>query len=170
MDRWKYITVILSSVVLCCVIWFAHPAKERVTELEDQISTQYTYANFLFMDTVEELLEWNFSEPLTDGDEKYFRELSDEFRYIETLFFSGHTVHFEWRDRIFDAETYLMNYAHGQALSEEDIADLYQVLQATRFISRDFSDFTTYSDFYDAVHSEEHEMVERVKFRLDMEY
>lgn len=59
-----------------------------------------------------------------------------------------------------------MNYANGSPLSEEDAADLYQVLKATRFISIDLRDYTKQSEFYDAMHSEDHEMMEQVKNRL----
>lgn len=38
------------------------------------------------MDKVEELVEWNFSEPLTDEEEGYFSELFYDFRDIHALF------------------------------------------------------------------------------------
>lgn len=79
-------------------------------------------------------------------------------------------MHSEWKDKLMEADFYMMDYVLSSSISDEDAADLYQILQATRFISSDFSDFTAYSDFYEAMHSEEHEMVERVKFRLATEY
>ncbi|MGE7983276.1 hypothetical protein [Solibacillus sp. NPDC093137] len=138
--------------------------------MEDQISSQYTYANFLLRGTVEKLLEWNFSEPLTDENEEDFRGLAKEFLDVTDLFFSGSTVHTEWVDRVGDTTIYFLNYANGSPLSEEDAADLYQVLKATRFISIDLRDYTKQSEFYDAMHSEDHEMMEQVKNRLAWKY
>ncbi|MGN7477026.1 hypothetical protein ACTHOQ_04150 [Solibacillus silvestris] len=170
MVKWKYIAGFLGAVILYAAIWFVHPANDQVDALEDQLSTQYTYANFILRDTVEELLEWDFSQPLTEENIDDFRKIFYEFRNIKDLFFSGYTVHHEWEDRLFDADMYLMNYEQSLSLSEEDAADLEQILQATRFISRDFYDYTGHGDFYDAMQSGKHEMVERVKSRLEMEY
>lgn len=168
--KWKYVGGLLGAVVLSYAIWLNVPEKEPVKELEDQISTHYTYANYILINAVEKLLEWDFSQPLTTENEDDFWDLAYDFRNITDLFFSGPTVHDEWRDRLFDADRYLMNYELDLALPEEDAADLYQILQATRFISMDFRHFTDSGDYYDAMHSEKHEMVERVKFRLEMEY
>ncbi|MEK4486117.1 hypothetical protein MHH81_11075 [Psychrobacillus sp. FSL H8-0484] len=171
MVRLKYFAGILVALALCGFIWFDHPAKKQVKQLEGQISWQYIHANFLLWDTVEEILEWNFSQPLTDEDKVYLSELSDEFLYITGLIFSGNVVHQEWRNRMNDIQGYLNNYVYGPSLSEEDVADLHQALQATRFISMDFNDFIENNqDFYDAMHDEKHEMVERVKSRLATQY
>lgn len=170
MVSWKNSKGVLGAVVLCGVVWFAHPAQDRVNELEEQISLQYTYANPLLRDTVKALLEYDFSEPLTDENEEDFNRLAKEFRDVTDLFFSGGTVHYEWQDRLDDTKFYLMDYASGSPLSEEEIADLYQVLKATRYICMDFRDYDNRSDFYDAMHSENHEMVEQVKKRLAWKY
>lgn len=165
---------ILVATVLCGGIWLSqwgHPAKEQVKELEAQMSWHYIQANYLLRSTVGELLEWNFSEPLISENEADFRRLSREFLNVTDLFFSGTTVHYEWRNRVSDANIYLMNYELGSPLSVADIAELHQILQATRFISMDFShELAAHSEFYDAMHSEKHEMVERVKRRLAMKY
>ena len=167
----KYIGSVLAAIVLCGVIWLVHPANEQVNQLEEQISRQYLYANFLLRDTVEELLAWNFSQPLTDADEDYLNDLSNELLYTTGLIFSGDVVHHEWRSRMNDIQGYLNNYIYGTTLSEEDVADLKQSLQATRYITMDFDSYAdnTY-DFYDAMHDEQHEMVERVKSRLATKY
>ena len=152
-------------------IWFVHPAKEQVNQLEKQMSQQYFYANYLLRDTVDELLEWDFSKPLTSEDEEYLSELSVQLQYITGLTFSGNMVHQEWRNRMNDIHDYLYNYLYAHSLLEEDVADLRQVLQATRFITMDFNDFIENTqDFYDGMHDEEHEMVERVKSRLTTQY
>ena len=169
MVSWKSKGV-LGAVVLCGVVWFAHPAQDRVNELEEQISAQYTYANHLLRDTVKALLEYDFSDPLTDENEEDFNRLTKEFWNVINLFFSGGTVHSEWQDRVGDTKIYFMNYANGSPLSEEEAADFYQVLKATRLISMDLRDYTKHSEFYDAMHSEDHEMVEEVKKRLAWKY
>lgn len=167
----KYIGGVLVAIVLCGVIWLVHPAKEQVNQLEEQISRQYMFANFLLRDTVEDLLAWNFSQPLTDADEDYLKKLSNELLYTTDLIFSGDVVHHEWRSRMNDIQGYLSKYMSGTSLSEEDVADINQSLQATRFITMDFNDYVdnTY-DFYNAMHDEHHEMVERVKSRLASKY
>ena len=167
----KYLGGVLVAIVLCGVIWLVHPAKEQVNQLEEQISRQYMFANFLLRDTVEDLLAWNFSQPLTEADEDYLEELSNELLYTTGLIFSGDVVHHEWRSRMSDIQGYLSNYMSGTSLSEDDVADINQSLQATRFITMDFNDYVdnTY-DFYNAMHDEQHEMVERVKSRLASKY
>ncbi|MEK5079017.1 hypothetical protein MKX73_08780 [Solibacillus sp. FSL W7-1436] len=169
MVSWKSKGV-LGAVFLCGVVWFAHPAQDRVNELEEQISVQYKYANPLLRDTVKALLEYDFNEPLTVENEEDFNRLTKQFWNVIHLFFNGGTVHTEWRDRVEDTKIYFMNYANGSPLSEEEAADFYQVLKATRLISRDLRDYTENSEFYDAMHSEDHEMVEQVKKRLDWKY
>lgn len=169
MVSWKSKGV-LGAVFLCGVVWFAHPAQDRVNELEEQISVQYKYANPLLRDTVKALLEYDFNEPLTVENEEDFNRLTKQFWNVIHLFFNGGTVHTEWRDRVEDTKIYFMNYANGSPLSEEEAADFYQVLKATRLISRDLRDYTENSEFYDAMHSEDHEMVKQVKKRLDWKY
>ena len=109
----KYFVGVLVALALCGVIRFNHPVKEQVKQLEGQISWQYIHANFLLGDTVQELLEWNFNQPLTDEDKVYVRELSDEFLYITGLIFSGNVAHQEWRNRMDDIQGYLNNYVYG---------------------------------------------------------
>lgn len=170
MVRLKYFGGVMAALALCGVLWFNHPAKEQVEQMEGQISWQYIHANYLLRDTVEEILEWNYSQPLTDGDQVYLSKLSNEFFYITSLIFSGKVVHQEWRERMNDIQGYLNNYVYGTSLTEEDVADLHQALQATRFISMDFNDFIEHTDFYDAMHDENHEMVEKIESRLTLQY
>ncbi|MFL0583179.1 hypothetical protein ACH0B6_11430 [Solibacillus silvestris] len=170
MVNWKKNKGVLGAAVLCGVIWFAHPAQEQVNELEVQLSAQYTNANSLLRNTVKELLKWNFSEPITDENQVEFSRLIKAYVDVTSLFFSGDSVHFEWEDKVDDTKIYFMNYAVGSPLSEEEAADLYQILNATRYISRDFRDYTKDSEFYDAIHSKNHEMVKRVKKRLAEKY
>lgn len=98
MVRLKYFGGVMAALALCGVLWFNHPAKEQVEQMEGQISWQYIHANYLLRDTVEEILEWNYSQPLTDGDQVYLSKLSNEFFYITSLIFSGKVVHQEWRE------------------------------------------------------------------------
>ncbi|HWL24952.1 MAG TPA: hypothetical protein VNR38_14595 [Ureibacillus sp.] len=128
-------------------------------------------ANFLLHDTVDALLEWNYEQPLTDADVELFNNLSTEFLHITDLFLFNGSVHYEWRSRALDVQEYLTHYQYGSPLSEEDIADLYQVLHATKFITLDFLDYIENShDFYNAMHDKQHKMVERVKERLATKY
>lgn len=167
----KYFGGGLVVLALYGFIWFVYPAKEQVNQLEKQMSQQYFYANYLLRGTVDELLEWDFSKPLTSEDEEYLSELSVQLQYITGLTFSGNMVHQEWKNRMNDIHDYLYNYLYAHSLLEEDVADLRQVLQATRFITMDFNDFIENTqDFYDAMHDKEHEMVERVKSRLSTQY
>lgn len=70
-----------------------------------------------------------------------------------------------------DIQGYLNNYVYGPSLSNEDIEDLHRALQATLFISMDFQHMVEHpQDFYDAMHDDQHEMVERVKSRLATHY
>lgn len=171
MGRLKYFGGVLVVLASCGFIWLVHPAKEQVNQLEKQMSEHYFYANYILRDTVEELLIWDFSQALTSADEDYLRELSVKLQYITDLIFSGNTVQQEWRNRMIDIHDYLYNYSYAHSLLEEDVANLHQALQATRFISMDFNDYIENTqDFYDAMHDEKHEMVERVKTRLTTQY
>lgn len=169
MVRLKNIVSVLVTIVLCGVIWLVHPAKEQVEELETNIGSQYYSANFLLHNTVVELLKWNFNQPLTDSDKDYLQHLSMEFLHTTDLHPLNGNVHHEWRSRILDIQDYLTDYSDSP-LSEEDIADLKQALQATRFITLDLLDIKNSYDFYNAMHDEQHEMVERVKERLATKY
>jgi len=158
---------ILFTLALCGVVWLVHPAKEQVKEKEEQIADQYLFANYLLRNSVDKLLAWNFSQPLSDADKGYVNELSDELLYTSNLMFNKNVVHHEWRGRINDIEHYLNDYIHETSLSEENIADLHQALQATRFISMDLD---SEEDFYEAMHDDQHEMVGKVKNRLATQY
>lgn len=161
--------VILLTIALCSVIWMVHPAKEQAKQMEEQIGEQYLYANYLLNDTVEEMLAWNFSKPLSDADEDYVNGLSVELHYATNIMFNGNVLHQKWRDRINDIAHYLHDYIYGSSLSEESLTDLHQALQATRIISIDFYS-TVDGGFYDAMHDEQHEMVEKVENRLATQY
>ena len=158
---------ILFTLALCGIVWLVHPAKEQVKEMEEQIADQYLFANYLLRNSVDKLLAWNFSQPLSDADKGYVNELSDELLYTSNLMFNKNVVHHEWRGRINDIEHYLNDYIHETSLSEENIADLHQALQATRFISMDLD---SEEDFYEAMHDDQHEMVGKVKNRLATQY
>lgn len=167
----KYLVVLLVWLAFCGVIWFNNAAKEELKQFEGQISLQYIHANFLLRDNVDEFLQWDFNQTLNEEDKEYIRKLSYEFLYINGILFSGKVVHKEWGERISDIHGYLNKYVYGPPLSEQDANDLEQALQATYFISMDFTDFTENTqDFYDAMHDKNHEMVERVKSRLAMNY
>ncbi|KGR79846.1 hypothetical protein [Ureibacillus manganicus] len=172
MVRLKHIVSVLVAIVLCGVIWLVHPAKEQVNQLETQIGRQYYSANFLLLDTVEELLAWNFSQPLTDADVDYLDKLSDDLLHTtDLIFFGGNVVHHEWRSRMLEVQEHLTKYVNGTSLTEIEVADLMQTLKATRFITLDFQDYVeNIHDFYNAMHDEQHEMFERVKERLATKY
>lgn len=164
----KYFIRFLIALALCAVIWIVHPAREQVRELEKDISYQYSTANKLLRNTVEELLEWNFSQPLTNGDREYMEGLYLDMMNLTSLLFNGNVVHLEWRQRMYDIQSHIHRYMLDSSLSEEDVADLEQALQATRFITRDFQDIRLPD--YDAMHDEKHEMVEKIKKRLETQY
>mgnify|MGYP003409149506 FL=1 len=163
--------VVLIILALCGIVWLAHPAQQQVKEMEQQISSQYLYANYLLNDTVMDLLAWDFSQPLYEEDKHYINKLFNEIFYLSSIMFSGGTVHKEWRNRIWDLQQYLRNYIDGKILSEEELADLHQALQETRYISMDlYNDIDSNTDLYEAMHDEHHEMVEKVKNRLATQY
>ena len=170
--KWKYLGVVFAGIALCGVLWSVHSAKEeQVTQLEKQMGWQYRDANFLFRTTVESLLEWDFSQPLTDADEGYLSKLFNEVFYIRGIILSGNIVHDEWRRRTNDIEDYLNKYVFNRSLSKQEVEDLHQALEATRFIIMDFDDMVENSqDFYDAMHDEQHKMRERIKSRLATQY
>lgn len=178
----KYVGGLLVVIALCTIVWFNSPAREQVKQLEEKVSTleeqiggYYRDIAFSLDSTAEQLLAHKFNQPITDEDEDMINELSDEFRDISyKLFFENGNVnmHSEWEARMSDVSWYLRDYLDGNPLTEEEVADLYQALQAIRFIAKDFRDITQYDlqSAYDAIHDEEHEMVERVKYRLSLEY
>ncbi|MCH7322698.1 hypothetical protein LZ480_12435 [Solibacillus sp. MA9] len=160
---------VLVLTALCGLIWWTYSAKEQVNQMEREISNQYFYANSLLRNTVDELLEWNFSQPLTDAveDKDYLYELFAELDNTTSLIFSGYVVHHEWRSRMYDILNYIHRYIMDSSLSEEDVADLHQALRATLFITMDLKDT---NDYYEAMHDEKHEMVKQVKSRLNAQY
>lgn len=182
MIRLKYVSGLLVVIALCTIIWFNPPTKEQVKQLEEKVSTLEEqigsyYGDIIFSldSTAEQLLAHNFNQPITDEDEGIINELSAEFSGIsDNLFYVNINamVHSEWEARMSDVSWYLRDYLHGTPLTEEEVDDLYQALQAIRFIAKDFRDITQYDlqSSYDALHDEEHEMVERVKYRLSLEY
>ena len=182
MIRLKYVSGLLVVIALCTIIWFNPPAKEQVKQLEEKVSTLEEqigshYRDFIFSmeSTAEQLLAHNFKQPITDEDEDMINELSDEFSGIsDNLFYVNINamVHSEWENRMFDVDRYLYKYRYEASLTKEEVADLYQALQAIRFIAKDFIDFTQYDmqSSYDAMHDKKHEMVERVKYRLSLKY
>lgn len=165
----KYFIRFLIALALCGVVWIVHPAREQVRELEKDISYQYSTANKLLRNTVEELLEWNFSQPITAEEKDYIHGFYVEISEITDLIFHGNVVHLEWKNRMYDIKAYLQRYMFGPPLLEEDVADLNQALQAILFITIDYREFVKYPD-YDAMHDEKHEMVEKIKKRLETQY
>lgn len=176
----KYVGGVLVVIALCAVIWFIHPAKgqvkqleEKVSILEEQIGFQYSDAMYPLKRTVEALIEWDYKQSITDVDEGAINDLSEElFASIQVLFFvRNKSVHPEWEDRMYDVHWYLRDYLRGNSLTNEEIADLNQALKAIYFIAMDFNGIVRdMQASYDAMHDEEHEMVERVKYRLSTEY
>lgn len=165
----KYFIRILVALALCGVIWIVHPAREQVRELEKELSYQYSTANKLLRNTVEELLEWNFSQPITAEEKDYIHGLYVEISEITDLIFRGNVVHFEWKQRMYDIQSHIHLYMLDLSLSEEDVADLNQALQAILFITMDYREFVKYPD-YDAMHDEKHELVKKIKKRLETQY
>ncbi|MEK5080226.1 hypothetical protein MKX73_14955 [Solibacillus sp. FSL W7-1436] len=69
-------------------------------------------------------------------------------------------------------DRYFLTSDDKGSLTEEHVADLYQVLHAVRFIAKDINDLTGYDmqALYKAMNDEEHEIVQRIKYRLSIEY
>lgn len=151
------------------LLWWTYSAKEQVNQMEKDIGNHYFYANFLLRNTVNELLEWDFSQPLTEKaeDKDYLYKLFAELDFTTSLMFSDGVVHHEWRSRIYDILTYLHSYITNASILEENVADLNQALQATLFITRDFNEVKNY---YDAMHDEKHTFSKQVKSRLNTQY
>ncbi|MDN4492622.1 hypothetical protein [Ureibacillus aquaedulcis] len=167
----KKIAGILIAVILCGVIWYVITAKEHAQQMEGKISRHYLNANYLLNDIVEELLAWNFSQPLSAEDEGYLIKLSDQLHYTSDLMFSGDVVHQDWRNQMTDTQDYLSGYVYDQSLSDEDRADLHQALWATHFILMDFRTAANNKvEYYDAMNNEKNEMVEKVNNRLATQF
>lgn len=173
---------VILTIYFCWTIWFIwynapeHP--DPIKQYEEQIGYQYESTNDLLGDTVDELLEWNFNEPLSDVDEDYLFHLLRDFSSIKDLFFGRYDYHFkvhpvypEWQTRMEAIYNYLVIYGNERTLTYEEVTDLYQALKANLYIAMDFNDYIiSDQDFYDAMHNEQHEMVEVVKRRLATTY
>lgn len=171
MLRLKNLGRVVIVIALFGGFWWVDSVKEQVKQLEGEISNQYFHANLLLRNTVEELLEWDFSQPLTDKYKDYLYRLLNEFDYKTNLIFSGNVVHHEWRSRTYDIESHVRNYINDSSLTKEDVADLHQALRATLYITMDFTDYNRFaSNLYDATHDEKNEMVEQVKSLLEAQY
>ena len=196
MARLKYVIGFLVVIVLCTVIWFEHPAKEQANQLDEKASALEEQANQLdkkvsaleeqigrhyladissLENTAEQLLAHNFNQPITDEDEGLIDELSEGFLDTsDNIFYMNRDepIHLEWQGRLLDVHMYLLRYLSGTSLTKEEVADLYQALQATRFIAMDFGGIAQDDpqSSYDAMHDEEHEIVERIKYRLSLNY
>lgn len=121
--------------------------------------------------TVDDLLEWDFSQPLADSDVDYLHGLFVELSIVTDLYFYGDVGHSEWINRLDDIQRYIRSYVNDKSLSEEDVADLHQALRANLYITMDFNEYVKdSSDFYEAMNDEQHEMAEIVKRRLDAQY
>ena len=168
------IGILIVAIAMSLIVWFVnHPPEkqeaQQVEQLEQEMGRHYLYASYLLGDTVEEFLAWNFKESLSETDEAYINKLNNELLHISGLMFSGDVIHSEWSNRVNDILDYLNDYIYGKSLSEEEILDLHQALQATRFISMDFKN--SYNmDYYDAMHDEQHEMAGKDKNRLVTQY
>ena len=158
-------------MALCGIIWLVHPARAQVNDLEKQISYQYDSATTLLNQNTTELLEWDFNQPLKQEDKDYVYDLYFQFKFIANILFQDDVVHREWRYRMLEAEAHLMSYIQSASLSEKDRTDLHQVLQASYYITFDFRDYVKNpARYYEAMHDEQHEMVEVIKNRLDAQY
>lgn len=182
MKWFKYVIGLVVVIALCTVVWFKLPTKievnqleEKVSILEVQIGEHYINDISLLENVSEQLLNYNFNQPITDENNSMISKVSEDFRTITSnLLFIGSnaSVHAELQYRVSNVRTYLIDYVYGASLTKEEVADLYQVLQAIRFIIKDFRDIVSYNpqSAYDAMHDEEHEMVERIKYRLSLKY
>lgn len=178
----KYVIGLVVVIALCTVVWFTSPTKIEVNELEEKVSTlevligeHYINDISLLEDASEQLLNYNFNQPITDENNSMISKVSEEFRTITSnlLFISSNaSVHSELQYRVSNVRMHLIDYVSGASLTKEEVADLYQVLQAIHFIAKYFRDIVSYDpqSTYDAMHDEEHEMVERIKYRLSIKY
>ena len=181
--KWlKYVIGLVVVIALCTVVWFKPPTKievnqleEKVSILEEQIGGHYQDYNLSLVNTAEQLLAHDFNQPIMVEDELMIEELSNELYSIrDKLFYikSQVLMHSDWEDKLMEVERYLTEYLSGVSFTKEEVADLNQGLHAIRFIAMDFGDIARYDTqaAYDAMHDEEHAMVERVKFRLSTKY
>ena len=128
---------VIFAICFCWIIWFiwynAPEDPDPIKQYEEQIGYQYDSANDLLRNTVDELLEWNFNEPLSDADEDYLFHLLRDFSSIKDLFFGRYDNHFrvhpvypEWHTRMEDIDNYLVKYGNERTLTYEEVTDLYQ--------------------------------------------
>lgn len=174
----KYVMGFVVVITLCTVVWFKLTTKievnqlqEKVIILEDQIGNHYRSDLYLWEDAAEQLLTYDFSQPITDENNNEIFKLSRLFYTAsENLFldFGTESIHPELYSKLSDVDRYFITYVDEGSLTEEQVADLYQVLHAVRFIAKDINGLTVY--VYNAMHNEEHEIVERIKYRLSIEY
>lgn len=178
----KYVMGFVVVITLCTVVWFKLTTKievnqleEKVIILEDQIGNHYRSDLYLWEDAAEQLLTYDFSQPITDENNNEIFKLSRLFYTAsENLFFrlGTESIHPELYSKLSDVDRYFITYVDEGSLTEEQVADLYQVLHAVRFIAKDINGLTVYDTqaLYNAMHNEEHEIVERIKYRLSIEY
>lgn len=177
----KYVMGFVVVITLCTVVWFKLTTKievnqleEKVIILEDQIGNHYRSDLYLWEDAAEQLLTYDFSQPITDENNNEIFKLSRFFiPHRKTFFRLGtESIHPELYSKLSDVDRYFITYVDEGSLTEEQVADLYQVLHAVRFIAKDINGLTVYDTqvLYNAMHNEEHEIVERIKYRLSIEY
>ena len=185
MNWLKYVIGFLIVIALCTVIWFIRPANDqlevKVSALEEQIGRHYLNDLSSLERTAEQLLEYDLSLPITEENGKIIDELSRDLDTIlDNLFFEhpfmyseeSTIIHSKWHNELSKAKWDLPFYGKEVPLTKEEAADLYQILQASRFIAKDFRDIVgyDYQSAYDAMHDKDHEMVERINYRLSIKY
>lgn len=158
-------------MALCGTIWLIHPARAQVNDLEKQISYQYSGVTSLLRQNTKALLEWDFNQPLKQSDKDDLYNLYFQLKSISYILFQDGVVHRDWIYRLLEAEMYIMSFIENASLPEQDAADLRQILQASYYITLDFQDYIKNSArYYEAMHEEQHEMVEVIKNRLEAAY
>ena len=181
--KWlKYVIGFVIVVAFLTVVLFnlttkieANQLEEKVSTLEEQIGNHYRSDLYLWEDAAEQLLTFDFSQPITEENKNEIFRLSRLFNTAsENLFFRLRTesAHPELYSKLSEVDRYFLTYDDKGSLTEKQVADLYQVLHAVRFIAKDINDLTRYDmqALYDAMNDEEHEIGERIKYRLSIEY
>lgn len=82
----KYVMGFVVVITLCTVVWFKLTTKievnqlqEKVIILEDQIGNHYRSDLYLWEDAAEQLLTYDFSQPITDENNNEIFKLSRLF-------------------------------------------------------------------------------------------
>ncbi|WP_339216415.1 hypothetical protein [Solibacillus sp. FSL W8-0372] len=185
MNWLKYVIGLLIVIALCTAVWFIRPTnaqlEAKISVLEEQIGRHYLNDFDSLERTAEQLLEYDLNLPITEENGKVIDVLSRDLDTILNNLFYNHpliyseestTIHSKWHNELSQAKWNLPFYGKELPLTKDEAADLYQILQASRFIAKDFRDIVgyDYQSAYDAMHDKDHEMVERINYRLSIKY